>query len=273
MLLSVIRWNPDPEIFRIGGIAPLWYSTAFLVGFLIGYYIMYKIFKEDKADTETLDQLLLYLILGTVIGARVGHCVFYEWSYYSNHLLEILLPVKFEPTFQFTGFMGLASHGGTIGVLIAQWLYCKRVLKKPLIWLLDRIGIPTILVAALIRFGNLMNSEIIGKPTDVSWAFIFERVDQLPRHPVQLYEAITYLLIFGLLNYLYWRTDIKHKSGRLLGVFTVVLWSARFFLEYFKRDMGGIENTLGIFSTGQWLSIPLVMVGLYFMFRPLKNKK
>lgn len=272
-LLSVVHWNPNPEIFRIGSIAPLWYSTSYLVGFLIGYYIVYRMFKRDGVNTETLDTLLLVLILGTVFGARIGHCVFYDWGYYSNHLLEIFLPIKTEPTFQFTGFMGLASHGGAIGILLAQWYYAKKIINKPLTWLLDRVGIPTILVASFIRMGNLMNSEIIGRPTDVSWAFVFEQVDNIPRHPVQFYESIAYFLLFLFLCYLYWKTDIRHQLGRLLGVFTTILWSTRFFLEYFKQDLGGIENTLGMFSTGQWLSIPLILVGLYFMFRPLPKTK
>jgi len=268
-LLAVIHWNPDPTIFRIGSIAPLWYSTSYLIGFLIGYYIVFRMFKKDGVATDSLDVLLLLLILGTIIGARLGHCLFYDWAYYKNHLLEILLPIQTEPTFKFIGFMGLASHGGAIGVLLAQWYYARKVLKKSLVWLLDRVGIPTILVASLIRLGNLMNSEIIGRPTDVSWAFVFEQVDQIPRHPVQLYESIAYFLLFLFMSFLYWKTNIRHQVGRLLGIYTVLLWSARFVLEYFKRDMGGIEESLGMFSTGQWLSIPLIMVGLYFMLRPL----
>lgn len=280
-LLAIINWNPQKEIFQLTipeilgfgptTIAPLWYSMGFMVGFMIGYYIVFRMFKREGEDVETLDELLLVLMLGTVFGARIGHCVFYDWAYYSQHLIEIFLPIQTEPTLKFTGFLGLASHGGAMGVLIAQWWYCKNTLKKPLIWLLDRIGVPVILVGALIRLGNLMNSEIIGNPTDVSWAFVFEKVDMIPRHPVQLYESFAYFIIFGILSYLYWKTDIRHKTGRLLGVFTVLLWTTRFGLEYFKRDMGGIENALGLFSTGQWLSIPLILVGLYFMFRPLKT--
>ena len=190
MLSLVIHWNVDPEIFNFNGIAPRWYSLGFLFGFMIGYYILQKIFIEDKENTESLDTLLLYLIVGTVMGARIGHCLFYEWDYFQNHLLEMILPVRFEPEFQFTGYTGLASHGGAMGVLIAQWLYMKFILKKPLIWLLDRIGVPIMLVACFIRLGNLMNSEILGAATDVPWAFIFERVDLIPRHPAQLYEAI-----------------------------------------------------------------------------------
>lgn len=268
-LFSVIHWNPDPVIFRIGGIAPLWYSTTYLVGFLIGYYIVYRMFKKDGVATDSLDMLLLLLILGTILGARLGHCLFYDWAYYKTHLLEILLPIQTEPTLKFIGFMGLASHGGAIGILVAQWYYARKVIKKSLVWLLDRVGIPTLLVASLIRLGNLMNSEIIGNPTDVSWAFVFEKVDQIPRHPVQLYEAIAYFILFLFMSFLYWKTNIRHQIGRLLGIYTVILWSTRFVLEYFKRDMGGIEESLGMLSTGQWLSIPLILVGLYFMLRPL----
>ncbi|MEM1122719.1 MAG: prolipoprotein diacylglyceryl transferase [Bacteroidota bacterium] len=270
MLQLVIHWNVDPEIFNINGIAPRWYSLGFLFGFMIGYYLVQRMFEEEKVPTDSLDTLLLYLILGTVLGARIGHCMFYEWDYFQDHLLEMVLPFRFEPEFQFTGYTGLASHGGLVGVLIAQWVYTKFVLKKPLIWLLDRIGVPVILVGCFIRLGNLMNSEILGNPTDVPWAFVFERVDPIPRHPVQLYEAIAYFLIFLVLYRLYWKTDIKHKTGRLLGVFTVLLWSARFLLEFFKREQGGLETTLGMLSTGQWLSIPLILVGLYFMLRPVK---
>jgi len=235
-MLLVIHWNVDPEIFNFHGFAPRWYSLGFLVGFMIGYYIVQKMFTEEKVNTESLDTLLLYLIVGTVMGARIGHCMFYEWDYFQHHLLEMILPVRFEPEFRFTGYTGLASHGGAIGVLIAQWLYMKFVLKKPLIWLLDRIGVPIMLVGCFIRLGNLMNSEILGSPTDVPWAFVFERVN----------------------------------LGRLLGVFTVLLWSARFLLEYFKTAQGGLETTLGLLSTGQWLSIPLILVGLYFMFRKVE---
>lgn len=266
-LLLVIHWNSDPEIVQIGSFAPRWYSLAFLFGFMIGYYILQKIYIEDKKDTETLDSLLLYLILGTILGARLGNCLFYDWEYFQNHLLEIFLPVQFEPEFQFIGFRGLASHGGAIGVLLAMWLYSVRVAKIPLIWLLDRIGIPIMLVGCFIRLGNLMNSEIIGIPSDLPWAFVFERVDSIPRHPVQIYEAIAYFLIFLVLYFLYWKTNIKQKTGRLLGLFTVLLWSARFLLEYFKREQGGVEETLGLLSSGQWLSIPLILVGLYFLFR------
>jgi len=267
LTLAVIHWNVDPEIFNFGSFAPRWYSLGFLFGFMIGYYIMQRIYIADKVSTESLDNLLLYLIVGTVLGARIGHCVFYEWDYFQNHLLEMILPVQFVPEFRFTGYTGLASHGGAMGVLLAQWLYARNELDKPLIWLLDRIGVPIMLVGCFIRLGNLMNSEILGSATDVPWAFVFERVDLIPRHPVQLYEAIAYFLIFLVLYRLYWKTDIKHQTGKLLGAFTILLWTARFFLEFFKREQGGLETTLGLLSTGQWLSIPLILVGCYFYFR------
>lgn len=268
--LLVINWDVAPELFRIGSFEPRWYSLAFLFGFMIGYYLIKSMYEEEKIPTDSLDTLLLYLILGTVLGARIGHCLFYEWDYFQNHLLEMILPVQFEPEFRFTGYTGLASHGGAIGVLIAQWVYMKFVLKKPLIWLLDRIGIPIMLVGCFIRLGNLMNSEILGHPTDVPWAFVFEKVDAIPRHPVQLYESLAYFLIFVVMYRLYWNTNLKLKAGRLLGIFTVLLWSARFCLEFFKREQGGLETSLGMFSTGQWLSIPLILMGLYFWFRPIK---
>ena len=267
LTLAVIHWNVDPEIFNFGSFAPRWYSLGFLFGFMIGYYMMQRIYIVDKVSTESLDNLLLYLIVGTVLGARIGHCVFYEWGYFQNHLLEMILPVQFEPEFRFTGYTGLASHGGAMGVLFAQWLYARNELDKPLIWLLDRIGVPIMLVGCFIRLGNLMNSEILGSAADIPWAFVFERVDLIPRHPVQLYEAIAYFLIFLVLYRLYWKTDIKHQTGKLLGVFTILLWTARFFLEFFKKEQGGLETTLGLLSTGQWLSIPLIMVGFYFYFR------
>jgi prolipoprotein diacylglyceryl transferase len=272
LLAFVVHWNVEPELFNFHGFAPRWYSLAFLFGFMIGYYILQRIYIEDKAPIDTLDTLLLYLIIGTVFGARIGHCLFYEWHYFQNHLLEIFLPFQFEPTFQFTGFTGLASHGGAIGVLIAQWLYCKKVSKKPLIWLLDRIGIPIMLVACFIRLGNLMNSEIVGHASDLPWAFVFEKIDAIPRHPAQLYEAIAYFLIFIVMYNLYWKTNLKLKAGKLLGIFTVLLWTSRFFLEFFKREQGGLEDTLGLLSTGQWLSLPLILVGLYFWFRKTSGK-
>jgi len=263
----VVHWNASPEIFEWNGFAPRWYSLAFLLGFMAGYYILQRMFRAEKVATDSLDTLLLLLIAGTVIGARLGHCIFYDWDYFKDHLAEILLPFQFQPEFQFTGYRGLSSHGGLIGVLTAQWVYCRYYLKKPLIWLLDRIGVPVMLVACLIRLGNLMNSEIIGAPTEVPWAFVFEQVDSLPRHPVQLYESIAYFLIFILLYFLYWRTAFRKKPGRLVGIFTVLLWSVRFVLEYFKREQGGLENVFGLFTTGQWLSIPLIILGLYFWLR------
>ena len=268
MILNIIYWNVDPEIITLGSFGLRWYSLLFAAGFVIGYYIMKRMFLHEKINLKWLDSLLMYLILGTIIGARLGHCLFYDFEYYSQHPLEIFLPVAFEPSFHFTGFQGLASHGGAIGNIIALWLFSRRISKKPVLWILDRVVVPVALAGMFIRLGNLMNSEIIGLPTDVPWAFVFERVDDLARHPVQLYEAIAYLGLFLLLHRLYWKTEIRTQSGKLFGWFLAILFFARFILEYFKHSQGGFESALGnVLTTGQWLSIPFILVGLYFAMR------
>jgi len=267
-MLYYIDWNVNEVI--IEGLPFRWYSLMFLAGFLIGYFMMIRFFVHEKAPIEWLDSLLMYMVLGTILGARLGHCIFYDWDYFSQHPLEILLPVKFEPTFRFTGFQGLASHGGAFGIIFALWLWSRKISKRPLLWVADRMVIPTALTGAFIRFGNLMNSEIVGKETEASWGFIFRRLgEDFARHPVQLYESVSYFFIFWLLFFMYWKTDAKDKLGRLFGTFFFTIFGARFFLEYFKRSQGGIETFLGdSLSTGQWLSIPFVLMGLYFMVRP-----
>ncbi|GAA5219428.1 prolipoprotein diacylglyceryl transferase [Membranihabitans marinus] len=266
-MIGYIDWTVSPQI----GFIRL-YSLCFAAGFIIGYQIVKRIFKNENADLEWLDSLLIYLVLATVLGARLGHCLFYDWDYFSNHILEIFLPVQFEPEFRFIGFRGLASHGGAIGILIALYLFSKRISKTPYLWILDRIVIPISLAGAFIRLGNLMNHEIVGKPTDVPWAFKFKLVDELPRHPVQLYESLSYLAIFFFLSYLYWKTDAKQRLGKIFGWFMVLLWSARFVMEYFKKSQGGFETffDLGL-STGQLLSIPFALVGVYFLLNNKEN--
>lgn len=265
-MLDVIHWNPDPAIFSIGSFQLRWYSLLFAGGFLIGYIIMKRIFKREGVNLDWLDQLLFYIFLGAIIGARLGHCLFYDYEYYSQHVLEIFLPVKFEPSFQFTGFMGLASHGGAIGIVIALLLFNRKVAKKHWMWIFDRIVIPIALAGAFIRTGNLMNSEIIGKAAEVPWAFVFEKIDQIPRHPVQLYEAISYILIFALLWIMYWYTQAGKMKGVIFSVFLIVLWGMRFILEYFKRSQGGLEEYFGQnLSTGQLLSIPFILVGMILL--------
>ncbi len=272
-MIWFIDWDVSPEIIGGAGFSLRWYSLLFAAGFFIGYLLVKRMFQSEKTPLEWLDSLLLYVVLATIIGARLGHCFFYDWEYFSQHPLEIILPVKFEPAFRFTGFQGLASHGGAIGIITALWLWSRKVSKRPLLWILDRVAVPTALAGAFIRMGNLMNSEIVGKETEASWGFIFRRLgEDFARHPVQLYESISYLIIFFLLFFLYWRTNTKARLGRLFGVFMITVFGMRFVLEYFKKSQGGFETALGdALSTGQWLSIPFVLIGLFFLFRPTKT--
>lgn len=276
-LFLAIEWNVNPEIVGIGGFSLRWYSLLFATGFILGYTIVKRMFEREQVPLEWLDSLLLYLIIGTILGARLGHCLFYDWDYFSQHPLEIFLPFKFggEEGFRFTGFQGLASHGGAIGVILMLWLFSRRVSKKPLLWIMDRIAVPTALAGCFIRLGNLMNSEIVGNETDAAFGFIFRQLgEDFARHPVQLYESVSYLLIFFVLMYMYWRTDAGQKLGRLTGFFFVAIFSARFLLEYFKRSQGGLEEAVNnALTTGQILSIPFILVGLFLLLRPTKTIK
>lgn len=264
--LLVIDWNASPEIVSIGPITLRWYGLLFATGFLLGLMIVTQMFKAEKAPEEWLDKIFVYMIVGAVLGARLGHVFFYEWDYYSKHLLEI--PQVWRG--------GLASHGGAIGVITALYIFSRRVSKRPLLWILDKVAVPTGLAGFLIRLGNLMNSEIVGKPSDAPWAFNFLKNPQVagtPVHPVQLYESITYLLSFFILYYVYWFTNKKDKLGYVFGLFMVLIWGSRIFMEQFKRSQGGFETAFGnALSTGQLLSIPFVLIGFYFMFRPTPSK-
>lgn len=266
-----IDWNVDGVV--IEGLPFRWYSLMFLIGFTIGYFIFKRFFERENVPIEWLDSLLMYMVIATIFGARIGHCLFYDWDYYSQHPLEIILPVQFDP-FKFTGFRGLASHGGAIGIIFALWIWSRKFSKQSVLWILDRMVVPTAMVGGLIRLGNLFNSEIVGEPTDQPWGFIFRQLgEDFPRHPVQLYESISYFLIFGLLMWMYWKTEARLKLGRLFGMFFLTVFGARFFLEYFKRSQGGFEDALGdILTTGQWLSIPFVLIGLYFTLRPIEKQ-
>lgn len=268
MILSAINWNPSPTIFELGPVAIRYYGLSWAVAFLLGIFIEKKLYKNDGVNEEIVDKLFIYTAIATVFGARLGEVLFYDnWSYYKNHLFEIFIPIKFNP-FEVVGFRGLASHGAAIGVIIAMYFFHKFVLKeKSMLWILDRVVLTVPIGGAFIRLGNLMNSEIIGKYTNSDYGFVFERLgDTLPRHPSQIYEAVTYMVIFGILWYLYWKTEKRHKEGYLFGVFMTLLWSGRFLLEYFKEAQIE-ERGLWTLNTGQLLSIPLVLVGLYYIFR------
>jgi len=269
MTLLQIDWNPAPEIFKIGSFAIRYYSLMFVIAFMLGLHLMKKIFINDKIEIEKLDSLFIYVVIATLLGARIGHFLFYEPRFLIERPLEVFLPFRFSPKFEFTGFAGLASHGAAIGVIIAMYIYSKKVLKKPILFILDRIVVPVAIGAMFVRLGNLMNSEIIGKPTNSDFGFVFKKLgEDFPRHPAQLYEAISYLIIFFILWFVYWKTNKKEKSGYIFGLFFTLLWSVRFFIEFFKeKQIEGGENWILGLNTGQVLSIPLVIIGLYFMFR------
>ncbi len=269
MIYLSIDWNPNIELFKIGSFAIRYYSLMFVIAFVLGLQLMKRIYIEDKVSLEKLDTLFIYTVVATIIGARIGHFLFYDTKFLIEHPLEVLLPVRFNP-FQFTGYQGLASHGAAIAVMIAMYFYSKKVLKKPLLWILDRIGIPVAIGGMFVRIGNLMNSEIIGKPTNSDYGFIFTQLgEDFPRHPTQLYEAFGYLITFIVLWFVYWKTDKKEKSGYIFGLFFVLLWSVRFIVEFFKEAQVNQRATWDL-NTGQLLSIPLILMGLYFMFRKVK---
>lgn len=280
MILLSIDWNPSLDFIKLGSFAIRYYSLMFVIAFALGFYIMKKIFKNDQLPQDKIDPLFIYVAVATLLGARLGHVFFYDWAYYQNHLIEILLPIRENPKsslfgivkgWEFVGFRGLASHGATIGILIALYYYSKNILKKPMLYIIDRVTIPVAIGGAFVRIGNLMNSEIIGKPTNSDYGFVFKRLgEDFPRHPAQLYEAISYVIIFIVMWLLYWKTDKKKHLGYLFGVFFVLLWSARFIIEFFKEAQVD-ERTNWALNTGQWLSIPMIIAGLYFMFRKQKN--
>lgn len=267
MTLLQIDWNPAPEIFKIGSFAIRYYSLMFVIAFMLGLHLMKKIFIEDKIPLEKLDSLFIYVVVGTLLGARLGHFIFYDPKFLFEKPLEVLLPFRFSPKFEFTGFAGLASHGAAIGIIISLYIFSRKILKKPLLFILDRVVVVSSIGGAFVRLGNLMNSEIIGKPTNSDYGFIFRRLgEDFPRHPAQLYEAFSYVIIFAVLWFVYWKTDKKEKYGYIFGLYFVLMWSARFVVEFFKEAQ--VDERAGwALNTGQWLSIPLILIGFYLMFR------
>ena len=283
--LLYIHWNPDLVFFHLGPLAVRWYGLCWLVGFAVAYLLVRRLYREQKIKDELFDPLFIYCFMGILLGARLGHCIFYEPDYFLTSvrgIIEMFLPIRFVDgninyagnwLFQltggaaaFVGYEGLASHGGTLGLMIALWLYVKKT--KLNIWtVLDNIAIATGSMACFIRLGNLMNSEIIGKVTDVPWAFIFERVDdQMPRHPGQLYEAIAYAILFGILWYLHKRMPEKIGTGWYFGFCLAYIFTFRFFIEYTKEVQEAFEASLPL-DMGQILSIPFVILGVWCMVR------
>ena len=269
-LLLYIQWNPSLEAFSIGSFSFRWYSLCWLIGLALAYFVVKKLYKEQKIKDELFDPLFIYCFLGILIGARLGHCIFYQPDYFLTSFkgfVEMLLPIHFtaDGSWKMTGYAGLASHGGTAGLMLALWLYTKRT-KLNLWTVLDNIAIATGTTACFIRLGNLMNSEIIGKATDVPWAFVFEKVDMLPRHPGQLYEAIAYALLFVIMWALHKKWPEKIGTGWYFGFCLTYIFTFRFFIEYTKEIQEAFEASLPI-DMGQILSIPFIVLGAWCMLR------
>lgn len=255
-MISFVIWSASPEIFRFGEFAVRWYGLFFALGFLIGQHIMSWIFTKEGRDVADLDKLLLWMVVSTVLGARLGHCLFYEPEYYLLHPLDILKVWE----------GGLASHGATVAILLGIYLFSRQHPAYSWFYLLDRLVIVIALSGAFIRLGNLMNSEIIGKPTDVSWAFVFTAVDFVPRHPSQLYEALFCLFLFGLMLMMYVKMGKQTPSGRLFGLFVVLLFTQRILVEFTKENQVAFESALPL-NMGQLLSVPLIVMGAYVLYR------
>lgn len=276
-MLNSIIWNTDPTMFSIFGLEIRWYGFLFALGFLVGYYIEAKIFKHDKAPEDWCDKLFVYVIVATIIGARLGHCLFYGWDYYSANPIEIFKIWE----------GGLASHGGAIAIIIAVFLYSKFVTHRGVLWIFDRLVIPVALVASMIRLGNLMNHEIFGTKTTMPWGFNFiTNISEwqngaLPQytitsHPTQIYESLSYLILFGVLMFMYWKRDAGDKRGLLFGTFLLWVFGSRFAIEFLKlpQEAFEIEMMERIWiNMGQLLSIPFIIAGIYFVIKGSKRTK
>ena len=269
-LLNYIVWNPDLEAFNLGPITVRWYGLMWIIGLALAYLMVKRLYKEQKIKDELFDPLFIYCFFGILIGARLGHCIFYQPGDFLTSwkgIIEMLLPIHFmaDGSWKVVGYAGLASHGGTLGLMIALWLYVRKTNLS--IWtVLDNIAIATGITACFIRLGNLMNSEIIGKITDVPWAFIFEKVDAAPRHPGQLYEAIAYAILFFIMWALHKKMPEKIGTGWYFGFCLAYIFTFRFFIEYTKEIQEAFEASLPL-DMGQILSIPFVILGVYCMIK------
>lgn len=263
MILTSITWTAHPEIFQFGNFAIRWYGVLFALGFAFGYFIMLKFFNKEKVPVKLLDQLTTYMVIATVIGARLGHCFFYEPAYYLSHPIEILKVWE----------GGLASHGAAIGILLAVFIFSRKN-KVSYWWTMDRIATVTALAGFFIRMGNLMNSEIYGRPTSLPWGFIYANAGDTaqrlqPRHPTQIYEGLAYLLIFVILIIIYYRKNGKPREGSLISLFLLLVFTVRFFIEFLKEPQVGFEQSMAL-NMGQLLSIPFILAGasgLFLIFR------
>lgn len=265
MITSFITWNVDPILITLGPLSVRWYGLMFAIGFLLGYMIVARMFRHEGAPERWLGTLLIYLVVCTVIGARLGHVFFYEWDYYSQHPSEILRIWE----------GGLASHGGAIAIFIGLCLFSWFVTHKNPSWTIDKVVAPIALTGGLIRLGNLFNSEIYGGYTDLPWGMIFVRDGQtLPAHPTQIYEALCYFALFGLLMWMYWKRNAEERPWLMTGVFFLVTFGARFLIEYVKNPQEAWEADMTL-NMGQWLSLPFIALGIglivYAMTRPRQH--
>ena len=266
-MLQFVVWNADPELFSFGPVSVRWYGLMFAIGFTVGYWIVSKMFRHEGAPEKWLGSLLAYVVVATIVGARLGHVFFYEWDYYSQHPGEILQ----------IWHGGLASHGGTIAIIIALFLWSWIVAKKPASWVFDKITVAIALVGGLIRLGNLFTSEIYGGPTDLPWGFVFVRDGQtIPAHPTQLYEALCYFALFGLLMWMYWKKNAQERPWLITGVFFIGIFLPRFLIEYVKNVQVSSEYAMieqyGM-NMGQVLSIPFILIGVGLVCWSLTHKK
>lgn len=260
-MLASINWSADPEIFAIGSLSIRYYGVLFALGFIIGYQIMYWMFKVEGRNLKDLELLTLVMVISTIVGARLGHCFFYDPAYYLSNPIEILMIRK----------GGLASHGAAIAIIIGLWIFIKMRPKFTYLWVIDRIAVVVALAGAFIRIGNFVNSEILGLPADVSWAVVFTRIDDVARHPVQLYEAFSYLAIFAFLMLKYNKKRENSAPGYLLGMFMLLVFGARFIMEFFKTRQAAFD--ISFLTMGQILSIPFVIIGIWLVLRAIKITK
>lgn len=261
MLINYIVWDVSPEIFSIGSLSVRYYGVLWALSFLLGYFIFERFVKKEGLPEGYLDSLTIYMAIGTIVGARLGHCLFYEPAYYLSNPIEIFKIWK----------GGLASHGAAIGIIFALYMFSKKT-KRPLIYILDRIVITVALAGVLIRLGNLMNSEIYGVKTSLPWGFIFKQDGQtLPKHPTQIYEALSYLVGYLVLHITYIKTNAKPRPGLLFGLFLIFIFATRFLIEFIKEPQVEFESTMTL-NMGQWLSIPFVILGIVFIVWSLMGK-
>jgi prolipoprotein diacylglyceryl transferase len=301
-------WNPSEGI-DLGFFLLRFYSLSWVLAFGLGWYVMKPIFNKENESVEALDKLFIYTLVATMLGARLGHVIFYQPELFSEDPWSVLLPISTKPSIHFTGFAGLASHGAAIAIILTMFYIQKRVIKRSFLWILDRIVIPVSLGAIFIRLGNFFNSEIVGTKTDSAFGIQFLRdkyspteamqithigdkneaynaiatnpqfseflAAVTPKHPAQLYEAISYVFVFAILMFLYWKTEARNKAGYLFGLFLILLWSIRFVVEFVKESQGGFEEfpIFNALSTGQWLSIPFIIIGFYFVLKAKEVNK